>query len=32
MLIGEVITLDDINEGFDKLASGDVGRIIVKMH
>ncbi|MDM3980720.1 zinc-dependent alcohol dehydrogenase family protein [Staphylococcus haemolyticus] len=31
-LISEVITLDDINEGFDKLASGDVGRIIVKMH
>ncbi|WP_053036315.1 zinc-dependent alcohol dehydrogenase family protein [Staphylococcus haemolyticus] len=31
-LISEVITLDDINEGFDKLASGDVGRIIVKIH
>ena len=31
-LISEVITLDDINEGFDKLAGGDVGRIIVKMH
>ena len=31
-LISEVITLDDINEGFDKLANGDVGRIIVKIH
>lgn len=31
-LISEVITLDEINEGFDKLASGDVGRIIVRMN
>ncbi|MGZ9472629.1 alcohol dehydrogenase, partial [Staphylococcus epidermidis] len=31
-LISEVITLDEINEGFDRLSNGEVGRIIMKMH
>lgn len=30
-LISKTISLDEINEGFDQLASGDVGRLIIKM-
>lgn len=30
-LISKTIKLDEINEGFDQLASGDVGRLIVTM-
>jgi len=30
-LVAEFITLDEINEGFDKLAKGDYSRIIIKM-
>lgn len=31
-LISKTIKLDEINEGFDQLASGDVGRLIVTMY
>ncbi len=30
-LISDVISLDQINKGFDQLANGDAGRIIIKM-
>lgn len=30
-LISDVISLNEINKGFDQLANGDVGRIIIKM-
>ena len=30
-LISKTLTLDEINEGFDELANGDAGRIIIKM-
>ncbi|WP_210133901.1 zinc-dependent alcohol dehydrogenase family protein [Staphylococcus sp. GDY8P131P] len=30
-LISDVISLEQINEGFDQLANGDAGRIIIKM-
>lgn len=31
-LISKTLTLDEINEGFDELANGDAGRIIIKMN
>ena len=30
-LISDIISLDQINKGFDQLANGDAGRIIIKM-
>lgn len=30
-LISDVISLNEINKGFDQLANGDAGRIIIKM-
>ncbi|MDT3894825.1 alcohol dehydrogenase, partial [Staphylococcus arlettae] len=30
-LLTDVITLDDINEGFDRLDRGEAARLVVKM-
>lgn len=31
LLLTDTLSLDDINEGFDRLASGDIARLVIKM-